>query len=98
MNKLFSCSNVICALVDEIFHFMTLIKRALFVMIFHDILKDCESSCESNELKLWEKTVTILNYMNTIRPWSSAHDKHTRPYKSSYGHLTKKIISHATHN
>ena len=33
--------------------------------------------------------------VNTIRPWPSVHDKHTRPYKLSHGHLTKKLISHA---
>ena len=48
--KLLSCSNVGWAVVVEIFLFMTLIKRAPFVMIFHEIFKDCDGSCQPNGL------------------------------------------------
>ena len=81
-------------MVVEIFAFMTLRKRALFVHNFYDIFSHYECISEAKGL-FWEKTVRRLYYIYSIRSWPSAHDKHTRPYKSSYGHLTKKLISHA---
>ena len=84
--KLLSCGNVNWAVVVEIFPFMTLWKRALFLIIF----KRYECISQPNGLKFWEKTVRRLNFINTIRSWPSVHDNHSRPYENHHKVISQK--------
>ena len=89
--KLITCNS---SVVVEILLLGTLEISTLFYDNFHDIFELCK--CKPNGLKFWENTQKMLNHINTNRPWQSAHDKHTLPYKSSYGHLKKINIASAT--
>ena len=71
-------------------------KTITFVALFHDNFELFECNYEPNGPKNWEKTQRILNYINTIIPWPCVHDKHTRPYKSSY--VISQKINHMLYN